>query len=166
MSAKEKEFRVNNLIRSNTLRVVSDEGPLGVMSKREALELAETKQLDLVEVAPGANPPVAKLMDYGKFCYQQKKSKKKQSKSMLKEIKLGVNTEDNDLQHKSEQVKKFLSTGHKVKITVCFFGRQLSHKELGADILNKMISHVGECAKAEKEPVLEGKNLVVYLVAA
>jgi translation initiation factor IF-3 len=166
LAGKEKDLRINEYIRSTMLRIVSDEGPVGVMSKREALDLAESKQLDLVEIAPQANPPVAKLMDYGKFCYQQKKTKKKHTKSMLKEIKLRVNTEDNDIHHKGEQVKKFISTGHKVKVTVCFVGRQLSHKELGFDILNRMVNHVGACAKMEKEPTLEGKNLIVYLVAA
>lgn len=150
--------------------MISDIGEqLGILTLDKAMELAEGRGLDLVEVAPTANPPVCKIMDYGKYKYQQHKrsqeSKKHQKVIHIKEIKLRPKTEEHDFQFKREHVKKFLLEGDKVKITVVFRGREMSHFEIGEDLLIRMAKEVAEEGAVEQSPKKEGRNMTLLLTA-
>ena len=129
--------------------------------------MAYDKHLDLVLMSPNAKPPVARIMDYGKFKYEQEKkakeNKKKQKTTQTKETRFSLNIEDHDLATKANQTKKFLSNGDKVKVSVRFKGRELGHKNLGYDLLDKFIEFVGDIAQVEKKPALEGRSLVLFL---
>lgn len=136
---------------------------------RDALRVAGEQQLDLVEVAPTAKPPVCRIMDFGKFKYEQQKRdkevKKKQKSFTLKEVKLRPNIEDHDFEVKLKNALRFLEDGDKVKVTIMFRGRELSHPELGRQVLAKMAAEVKEVANVEREPKLEGKNMIMILSA-
>ncbi|MDF2927959.1 MAG: infC [Anaerospora sp.] len=136
---------------------------------RDALRVAGEQQLDLVEVAPTAKPPVCRIMDFGKFKYEQQKRdkevKKKQKSFTLKEVKLRPNIEDHDFEVKLKNALRFLEDGDKVKVTIMFRGRELSHPELGRQVLVKMAAEVKEVANVEREPKLEGKNMIMILSA-
>ena len=129
--------------------------------------MAYDKHLDLVLMSPNAKPPVARIMDYGKFKYEQEKkakeNKKKQKTTQTKETRFSLNIEDHDLETKANQTKKFLNNGDKVKVSVRFKGRELGHKNLGYDLLDKFIEFVGDIAQVEKKPALEGRSLVLFL---
>jgi translation initiation factor IF-3 len=131
------------------------------------LEAAYSRGLDLVEVAPGARPPVCRIMDYGKYQYEQskkaKEAKKKQHVIQLKEIKLTPKTEEHDLNFKLDHARKFLDNGNKVKFTVRFRGRQLAHKDFGRDKLDYIISELEDVGVVEKKPFMEGRNLVAII---
>lgn len=163
-----QEARVNRKIRAQKLKVVTDSGEfLGILSISDALREAENRGLDLVEISPNSEPPVAKIMDHGKYCYEQKKHLKKNvNKSSLKEIKMRVNIQDHDITYKRKKLIEFLQDGHKVKVTVCFFGREISHKELGHSVINRMLSGIEAVGKLEFPPKLEGQNLSTVVVAA
>ena len=137
------------------------------MDYNEALDMAYDKHLDLVLMSPNAKPPVARIMDYGKFKYEQEKkakeNKKKQKTTQTKETRFSLNIEDHDLATKANQTKKFLNNGDKVKVSVRFKGRELGHKNLGYDLLDKFIEFVGDIAQVEKKPALEGRSLVLFL---
>lgn len=139
------------------------------MLLRDALRVAGEQQLDLVEVAPTAKPPVCRIMDFGKFKYEQQKRdkevKKKQKTFTLKEVKLRPNIEDHDFEVKLKNALRFLEDGDKVKVTIMFRGRELSHPELGRQVLAKMAAAVKEVANVEREPKLEGKNMIMILSA-
>ncbi len=141
------------------------------MPTREALQLAQEKGVDLVEVAPQASPPVCKLMDYGKYVYQQRKrnqeAKKKQIQVQLKEVKLRPKTDEHDLQTKLNHVRRFLSKGDRCKITLFFRGREIVHKEQGKEILDNVLAELDDVAKVEQEPKFEGRtmNMIVAPVA-
>lgn len=139
------------------------------MLLRDALRVAGEQQLDLVEVAPTAKPPVCRIMDFGKFKYEQQKRdkevKKKQKSFTLKEVKLRPNIEDHDFEVKLKNALRFLEDGDKVKVTIMFRGRELSHPELGRQVLAKMAAEVKEVANVEREPKLEGKNMIMILSA-
>jgi translation initiation factor IF-3 len=139
------------------------------MLLRDALRVAGEQQLDLVEVAPTAKPPVCRIMDFGKFKYEQQKRdkevKKKQKSFTLKEVKLRPNIEDHDFEVKLKNALRFLEDGDKVKVTIMFRGRELSHPELGRQVLVKMAAEVKEVANVEREPKLEGKNMIMILSA-
>ncbi len=147
--------------------VTEDGEQLGVMPLREALRVAIEHGLDLVEVAPKANPPVCKIMDYGKYLYKQKKklqeAKKKQTSFQVKEIKIRPKIDVHDLNTKLNNMKKFLLKGEKCKITVIFRGREIVHHKQGLELLNKIKEDLKNLGKVEQEPKLEGKNMSMVL---
>lgn len=142
---------------------------LGIMLLRDALRLAGEQQLDLVEVAPLAKPPVCRIMDYGKFRYEQQKrekeAKKKQKVVTIKEVKVRPNIEDHDFYVKLKNAQRFLQDGDKVKATVMFRGRELTHPELGRQVLVRMAAELKEIANVERDAKLEGKNMIMILAA-
>lgn len=161
---------VNRKIRAKEVRLISETGEqLGILSLDKAIEMAEERGLDLVEVAPAATPPVCKIMDYGKYKYQQHKraqeSKKHQKVIHIKEIKLRPKTEEHDFQFKKEHVRKFLLDGNKVKVTVVFRGREMTHFEIGEELLNRMAKEVEGEGLIEQPPKKEGRNMTLLLVA-
>ena len=137
------------------------------MNLRDALRLAGEQQLDLVEVAPMAKPPVCRIMDFGKFKYEQQKrdkeAKKKQKVVTIKEVKLRPNIEDHDFNVKMKNAQRFLEDGDKVKVTIMFRGRELSHPELGREVLTRLAAELKEIANVERDPKLEGKNMIMIL---
>ena len=156
-------MRINEEIRAREVRVITADGEqLGIMSGRAAQQLAVERHLDLVEIAPTAKPPVCKIMDYGKFRYEQQKrekeARKKQKTFDIKEVKLRPGIEDHDFNVKYKNAVRFLEDGDKVKVTIMFRGRELSHPELGEVLLNKMAEQLKEIAVVERVPKLEGKN--------
>ena len=163
-------MRINDEIRAREVRVVSDTNEqLGIMLLRDALRMAGEQQLDLVEVAPTAKPPVCRIMDFGKFKYEQQKrdkeAKKKQKVYTLKEVKLRPNIEDHDYEVKKKNAQRFLEDGDKVKVTIMFRGRELSHPELGRQILVRMAADLKDIANVERDAKLEGKNMILILAA-
>lgn len=163
-----QELPINDQIHLKQVQVIDDEGQkLGIMDKTKAMEIAEEKNLDLVLVAPTGNPPVCKIMNYGKYKFEQakkeKEAKKKQKTYELKELRITPNTEEHDFNFKVKNAKKFLEDGCKVKITVRFRGRELSYVKQGEAILNNFIEELAEIAVPEKKPVLEGKNMFIIL---
>lgn len=150
------------------LRLVDDKNnQLGIMSLQEALRVAEERQLDLVEIAPQANPPVCRLMDYGKYKYEQskkeKEAKKKQKIIQVKEIKMRPNIEEHDYQVKLRNAMKFLKSGNKVKATIMFRGREIVHAPKGEEILSRMAGDLKEVSVVERSPKLEGRNIIMVL---
>lgn len=160
--------RINEEIRAREVRVVSaDNDQLGIMSVRDALDMAEEQHLDLVEVAPNGKPPVCRIMNYGKYRYEQQKrekeAKKKQKTFTLKEVKLRPHIEDHDFYVKLKNAAKFLGDGNKVKVTIMFRGRELSHPELGLNVLTRFAGELTDQAVVEKEAKLEGRNMTMIL---
>ncbi len=163
-----QELPINEKIRLKEVQVIDENGEkLGIMTSTEALEKAFDKKLDLVLVAPNGNPPVCKIMNYGKYKFEQakkeKEAKKKQKVYELKEIRVTPNTEEHDFNFKVKNARKFLEDGCKVKITVRFRGRELSYAKLGEDLLNKFADALSDIASADKKAVLEGKNMFIIL---
>lgn len=140
---------------------------LGIMATRDALLLAEEQHLDLVEVAPKAKPPVCRIMDFGKYRYEQQKrdkeAKKKQKIITLKEVKLRPHIEQHDFDVKLKNALRFLEEGNKVKVTIMFRGREMSHQELGRDVLHRVAERLKELVIIERDPKLEGKNMIMIL---
>ena len=160
--------RINEEIRAREVRVVSaDNDQLGIMSVRDALAMAEEQHLDLVEVAPNGKPPVCRIMNYGKYRYEQQKrekeAKKKQKTFTLKEVKLRPHIEDHDFYVKLKNAAKFLGDGNKVKVTIMFRCRELSHPELGLNVLTRFAGELTDQAVVEKEAKLEGRNMTMIL---
>lgn len=137
------------------------------MSSREALQLAMDRELDLVEIAPQANPPVCKIIDYGKFKYEQQKRDKTQRKtqhqSLLKEVRLHPRTDDHDVDFKTRHAREFLGEGHKVKFTVVFRGREMSHQEVGRELLERIIESLADEAKVDQAIRMDGRNMSTIL---
>ncbi|WP_071902857.1 translation initiation factor IF-3 [Cystobacter ferrugineus] len=163
-----RDQRTNRRIRAREVRVVgSDGGQLGVMPLEAALERARTEGLDLVEISPMASPPVCKIMDYGKFKYEEKKraseAKKKQVVVHLKEIKLRPKTEEHDYEFKVRNVRRFLEDGDKAKVVIQFRGREITHKEQGTTILQDVIQDLKEVAVVEQAPRMEGRLMFMIL---
>lgn len=159
------------MIRVPQVRVIDAEGnQLGVMATRDALSAAENQGLDLVEVAPTANPPVCRIMDYGKFKYQTskkaKEAKKKQTVISIKEMKLRGKTGEHDFQFKLRNIKRFLGEGDKVKVTIIFRGREITHTELGMGMLKRVAEELKDAAVIESSPRLEGRNMSMILAPA
>jgi translation initiation factor IF-3 len=153
------------LIRAKEIRVVDEEaGQLGVMTPEQALTIAKSKEMDLVEVAPGATPPVCRIMNYGKFTYQKSKraheAKKHQKQVMLKEVKFRPKTEEHDFQFKKNHIVRFLEEGNKAKATIVFRGREMTHQELGRKLMDKLVQELQEVADLERTPKMEGYALV------
>jgi translation initiation factor IF-3 len=158
--------RINERIRVPEIRVIDDDGAqLGVMSPRQALEIARNKGLDLVEVAPQAQPPVCRIINFGKWQYEQKKkqkeSKAKQTFITVKEIKFRPGTDDHDYTFKKNNAARMLQDGDKVKATVHFRGREITHKELGGELLQRLEKDLGEFGTVEARPRLEGMNMSI-----
>ena len=163
-----KELRVNEGIRAREVRVVSAEGEqLGILPIGEALRIATERELDLVEVAPEAAPPVCRIMDFGKYKYQQsrrsKEARKKQTIIQVKEVKMGPKTDVHDFAFKARHVRRFLEEGNKAKVTVRFRGREMAHTELGVRLLERMSHDMADIASIESHAKLEGRNLVMIL---
>jgi translation initiation factor IF-3 len=168
--AIQKPLRVNERIRASKVRVIDDQGnQLGIMHPAEALEMAYERGLDLVEVAPEGKPSVCRIMDYGKYKYELSKRAKEQRKGQkpttIKEIKFRPKTEEHDYQFKLRYITRFLEEEYKVKITVRFRGREMSHQELGRDILKRIISDLEELAVIEQPMKLEGRNIVMLIAS-
>ena len=163
-----QELPINGQIREKEVQVIGENGEkLGVISTHEALEMAAEKDLDLVLVAPNGNPPVCKIMNYGKYKFEQakreKEAKKKQKTFELKEIRITPNIEEHDFGFKCKNARKFIEDGNKVKITVRFRGRELNYVKQGEAALNRFIEELSEVATPEKKPILEGKNMFIIL---
>lgn len=162
------DLRVNNRINAREVRVISDDGEqIGIKSLRDALRISQDKGFDLVEVAPQAKPPVCKIMDYGKYKYEQakkaQKAKKNQNVMNLKEVQMGVKIEEHDFNVKLRMVKRFLKNRDKVKIRVKFRGRELAHKELGYKLMDKIVEEITEIGKVESKAKMEGRNMFMFL---
>lgn len=161
--------RTNEQITASEVRVISSTGAqLGIISIREALNYAEDEGYDLVEVSPDAKPPVCKIIDYGKLKYKEQKSKKEAKKKQktieVKEIKMRPGIDTHDYQVKVKALKKFISDGNKVKVSMRFRGREMEHQNLGFDLLKKLTEEVSEYAKVEVPPKSEGKQIMMILV--
>lgn len=162
------ELMINEQIRDKEVRLIGEEGEqLGIMSAREAQKLAEDAGLDLVKIAPTAKPPVCKIVDYGKYRYEQarkdKEAKKKQKVIDVKEIRLSPNIDTNDLNTKVNAAKKFLSKGDKVKITLRFRGREMAHMNASKHILDDFAEALKDVAVIEKAPKVEGRSMTMFL---
>jgi len=161
-------YRTNERIFAKQLRVLDSEGKqIGVLSKEDALQKARELLLDLVEVAPTANPPVAKIIDYKKFLYQQEKKKREEKKkaktSETKEVRLGPFMDDHDLDVMTRRAREFISDGNKVRLVVKFQGRQITHPEFGQQILQKVLASLADVSKQERDPRFEGKQLITTI---
>lgn len=159
-------MRINERIRVPEIRVIDDDGAqLGVMSPRQALEIARSKGLDLVEVAPQADPPVCRIINFGKWQYEQKKKQKeakaKQTFITVKEVKFRPGTDDHDYTFKKNNAVRMLKDGDKVKATVHFRGREITHKELGGELLQRLEQDLAEFGTVEARPRLEGMNMSI-----
>ena len=160
------QTQVNEKIRAKELRLIGQNGDqIGVKSKREALEMAERVELDLVVVAPNAKPPVARIMDYGKYKFEQQKKemKKKQKVINVKEIRLSPTIEEHDFQTKLKNGRKFLSKGDKCKVSIRFRGRAITHKEIGQRVLEKFADECKDIATVEQKPKMEGRQMFIML---
>ena len=160
--------RINGQIRANELRVIGESGEqLGVMSRQDALKKAEEAGLDLVEISPNADPPVAKIVDWGKFQYQKmkeaQKNRRSNKQSELKQMRFGLKIGQGDLDIKLRKVREFLAEGHKVRIQVFFRGREMAHKELGFDMIKKIGTLLEEEAVFEHQPTMAGRNISVVV---
>lgn len=161
-------MRVNEDIRTKEVRVVGSDGSqLGIMLVKDALKLAFDEKLDLVEVAPTARPPVCRIMDYGRHKYEQskrdKEAKKKQKLVTVKEVKIRPNIEEHDFVVKLKNVQRFIADGDKVKATVVFRGREITHAEQGKQVLLRLAQAVADTVIIEREPKLEGRNMIMIL---
>ncbi|HTH41306.1 MAG TPA: translation initiation factor IF-3 [Rhodocyclaceae bacterium] len=166
--AQEKTQRVNDEITTPEIRLVGEEGEqLGIVSIRQALAMADEAELDLVEIAPMAKPPVCKIMDFGKFKYQESKraheAKLKQKQVQVKEVKFRPGTDENDYQIKLRNVTKFLGEGDKAKITLRFRGREMAHQEIGMRVLERIKADLEAVAMVEQFPKMEGRQLIMVL---
>jgi translation initiation factor IF-3 len=164
------ENRINERIRAPQVRVIGPDGEqLGILPLREALEKSKEYNLDLVEIASNADPPVCKVMDYGKFRYQQQKraheAKKKQTVIQVKEIKVRPKIDEHDYQFKLQHVKRFLNDGDKAKISVVFRGREIVHRNLGEKLLERFIEDAKEFGEIESMPKMEGRTMIMILTA-
>ncbi len=163
-----KQLRINQMIRAQEVRLVGEKGEqLGIMPLSQAQETARKHDLDLVEVAPAAVPPVCRLLDYGKYKYQQAKKeqeiRKSQKVSLLREIRLRPKIGNHDFEAKSRTARKLLADGDKVKVTVLFRGREITHPELGYKLLQRMTETLNEEASMERQPIIEGKRMNIIL---
>lgn len=162
---------INEQIRDREVRVIGQDGEqLGIMSAKEAYLMARDADLDLVKVAPGAKPPVCKIINYGKYRYEQarkeKEAKRKQRTIEIKEIRLSPNIDTNDLNTKANQARKFLSKGDKVKVTLRFRGREMAHKNVGREVLNAFYEKLSDVSTIDKEAKMEGRSMIMFLTAA
>lgn len=169
LTIKQQKARVNDQIRISPIRLIGDKGEqIGIVSIDEARERAEESGLDLVEVAPDARPPVVKLMDYGKYKYEEaranREARKKQHNIQVKEVKFRPGIEEHDYAFKTRHARRFLEEGNKVRLTMMFRGRQITHSELGLEVLKRVRDDLGDVGKVELEPRFEGR--VMFMVMA
>ncbi|HSR90165.1 MAG TPA: translation initiation factor IF-3 [Gemmatimonadales bacterium] len=165
---RERRVRVNRMIRISPVRVITNTGEqLGVLPIEEALAAALERGLDLVEVAPMARPPVVKIMDYGKYKFEEAKAaraaKKKQHVIQIKEVKYRPGIDDHDFDFKTRHAREFLTEGNKVKVTMMFRGRQIAHLEFGKAVIDRVATSLADIGKIEQEAKLEGRNMVMVL---
>ncbi len=163
-----KEIQINEEIRDKELRIISSDGQqLGIMSAKDALNLAEQKNLDLVKIAPQSNPPVCKIMDYGKYRFEQAKREKEARKNQhivdIKEVRLSLNIDTHDFNTKLNNALKFIAHGDKVKVSIRFRGREMGHPEIGLDTMKRFADACSETAVVEKPAKLEGRNMLMFL---
>lgn len=163
-----QDLPINEQIRAKEVQIIDSEGnKIGPIPLNEAIDMAYEKKVDLVLVAPNTQPPVCKLMNYGKYKFEQakreKEAKKKQKTYELKEIRITPNIEEHDFTFKTKNAKKFIEEGNKVKITVRFRGRELNYVKLGESVLKQFIEEMADVAVPEKKPILEGKNMFIIL---
>jgi len=161
-------LRINSQIRARDVRVISPEGEqLGIMSIKDALRAAQELDLDLVEVAPNARPPVCRIMDYGKYKYEQtkrqKEARKKQKIVSIKEVRMSPKIEEHDFQVKLRNAERFLKEGNKVKVSVRFRGREVVHSDLARDMLLQMAKDIEHIAKIDRQPAIEGRQMIMIL---
>ena len=159
-----KGQRINEMIRVREVRLIDDEGnQLGIIPTQEAVRLAKEKELDLVEVSPNANPPVCKILDYGKYRFEQEKklrdSKKNQKVLKLKEIRMQPKIGSGDLDTKARHIQEFLDEGDKVEVTIGFRGRELAHTELGFEVLNEVLKRLTSAYNVDKPAAMDGRNM-------
>lgn len=169
LTIKKKIVRVNEQIRSPKVRVIGADGSqVGIINVKEANTMADEQGLDLVEVSPNSDPPVCKIMDFGKFKYEQSKKeklvRKKQHVIHVKEIRLRPSIEAHDFDFKLKNARKFLEQGNKVKFNVIFRGREMAHQEFGKQLLGRITEELDDIAKAENTPRVEGRNMVLFLI--
>ncbi len=162
------EIMINEQIRDKEVRVLGENGEqLGIMSSKEAMKMAEEAGVDLIKIAPTAKPPVCKIMDFGKYRYEQgrreKEAKKKQKTIEVKEVRLSPNIDTNDLNTKVNMARKFLAKGDKVKVTLRFKGRELAHVNTSKAILDEFANTLSDCAVVEKPAKLEGRSMIMFL---
>lgn len=166
-----KEVEINEKICDAEIRVIDENGvQLGIMSAREANKIADEKNLDLVKISPNTNPPVCKIMDYGKFRFdrdkKEKEARKKQKTVEIKEIQLTCLIDTNDFNTKVNHARRFLTDGNKVKVMVKFKGRQMSRQDVGKELLNRFQEACRELGSPEKAPVLDGRNMIMFIAPA
>ena len=163
------QTQINSLIRDKEVRLIDADGAMiGIVSAREAQLKANERELDLVKISPNANPPVCKIMDYGKFLYEQnkreKEAKKKQTVIEVKEVRISAKIEDHDFGFKIKNAIKFLEEGNKVKVSIRFRGREIAYSALGREVMRKFADTVKEFGKMEKSPIMEGRTMSMVLV--
>jgi translation initiation factor IF-3 len=161
---------VNREIKAKKIRLINHNGEqLGLVDRETGLEEAEKNNLDLVEVSPDANPPVCRIMDYGKYRYSSEKKvkqgKKRQKTTSLKEIKMRPNIGEHDYEFKTKNIHKFLNDGNRVKVTIMFRGREMKFVDAGRELLERIIAETNEISKVEKKPKLEGRNMTLILIS-
>ncbi len=164
-----KEVMINEDIRDKEVRLIDSDGSqLGIVNAKEAQKIAYEKNMDLVKIAPQANPPVCKIMDYGKYKFEaakkEKEARKNQKVVALKEVRLSPSIDDHDFQTKARNAIKFLSSGDKVKVSVRFRGRELHHASLGEEILKRFAETVSEVGTVDKLPKLEGRSMTMFIL--
>lgn len=164
----EKKYRANHAIRTPQVRLIANDGKqIGVVNVREAQKMANNAGLDLVEISPGANPPVCKIIDLGKYLFEQEKRgkalKRHNKTTKLKEIRMQPKIEEHDLQFKTRHIREFLAAGNKVKVTVRFRGRELAHKELGEQALQKVLNMLGDVFHLDKPRSMEGRFMSLII---
>ncbi|WDV48221.1 translation initiation factor IF-3 [Clostridiaceae bacterium M8S5] len=164
-----KDLQINGQIKEREVRLIDAEGnQLGIVPVKRAQELADEKKLDLVKVAPNAKPPVCRIMDYGKYKYEQAKKEKESRKNQkiinIKEIRLTPRIDEHDIVVKSNRAIKFLESGNKVKVTVRFKGREMGHTAIGKEVLEKFAELTSEVSAIEKKAKLEGRNMIMFLM--
>ena len=160
--------QINEEILDKEVRLIGDQGEqLGIMSAAQAMDIAAERELDLVKIAPGSNPPVCKIMDYGKFRFEQAKKEKEAKKNQrvieIKEIRMSPGIDTNDFNTKLKNAQKFLNDGDRVKVSVRFRGREMAHTEIGADLLKDFAAKCAEIANMDKMPKLEGRSMSMFL---
>ncbi|MBI2862533.1 MAG: translation initiation factor IF-3 [Chloroflexi bacterium] len=166
-----KEIRINERVEASEVRLIDENGDqVGVVPYAEALRIAQERDLDLVEVAPNAVPPVCRLADYGRYRYEQTKrdraARRRQHLATIKEVRMSPTTEPHDLATKLQTIERFLEAGDKVKVTIRFRGRQMAHPQLGRQLLEQIVSHLQGKAKLERIPIIEGRSMTMIVAPA
>ena len=168
LNISSKELQINEQIRDREIRVIDSDGSqLGIMPSKKAMELAEQKNMDLVKIAPQATPPVCKIIDYGKYRFEQSKREKEQRKNQrvveIKEVRLSLNIDTHDFETKKNHALRFIAEGNKVKASIRFRGREMGHPELGQEIMKRFAEAMEEAANVERQPKLEGRTMLMFL---